>query len=219
MKKIIRKVTPEYIWELRNKIFHKKNLRNFHKKNLEAINEISKRETIFLELGASDIKREDFWVTSDISRKSDIYLDLLKPFPFPNNSIDKIYSSHVLEHFKTKEIIQILKEVNRVLKPGGLISTCVPNSAIYIDAYSKDKTLDPGTWLGFKPASEQIYSKIDYINYIGHLDGYHKHLFDVANLIQLLENVGFKKAKEREFDSSLDLKVRDYESIYVDAIK
>ncbi|MGZ8507251.1 MAG: class I SAM-dependent methyltransferase [Bacteroidia bacterium] len=39
--------------------------------------------------------------------------------PFENNSVDEIFSRHVVEHFTLKEFLNVLKEWNRVLKPNG----------------------------------------------------------------------------------------------------
>ena len=49
---------------------------------------------------------------------------------FADNSIDRIYSSHVLEHFfygLNQELILVLKEWYRVLKPGGELMISVPD--------------------------------------------------------------------------------------------
>jgi predicted SAM-dependent methyltransferase len=49
---------------------------------------------------------------------------------FVDNSIDQIYASHVLEHFfylLDNELIQVLAEWKRVLKPGGQLLISVPD--------------------------------------------------------------------------------------------
>lgn len=49
---------------------------------------------------------------------------------FADNSIDRIYASHVLEHFfygLNQELILVLKEWHRVLKPGGELMISVPD--------------------------------------------------------------------------------------------
>lgn len=62
-------------------------------------------------------------------------------------------------------------------------------------------------------------SRIDYVNYIAYMDGHHKYMFDEQNLIVILENKGFRNVRLRNFDPSLDLKERDFESIYAEAQK
>lgn len=45
--------------------------------------------------------------------------------PFPENSFDKIIMSEIIEH--VKDDIRVLKEVRRVLKPGGVLVLTTPN--------------------------------------------------------------------------------------------
>ncbi len=171
-----------------------------------------------VELGSGAKKGQGEWLTVDLDMEADVTVDLLKTFPFKDNSIAEIYSSHFLEHFFTNEIIKILSESYRVLIPGGYVSACVPNGEIYISAYSEGRKLDPTIYLRYEPAA-LIYSSIDYINYIGFLNGHHKHLFDSKNLIELFKSVGFSKVKERGYIENLDMAERDYQSIYVEAYK
>lgn len=46
---------------------------------------------------------------------------------FCDNSLDYIYSSHLLEDFTYRELVQILAEWRRVIRPGGLIVTNCPD--------------------------------------------------------------------------------------------
>ena len=47
--------------------------------------------------------------------------------PFADNSIDEIYSRHLIEHFTLKEFLKVLVEWNRVLKVGGKLHIICPN--------------------------------------------------------------------------------------------
>ena len=51
--------------------------------------------------------------------------------PFEDESIDEIYSSHLLEHFagslQNPEVLTVLQEWFRVMVPGGIIKVEVPN--------------------------------------------------------------------------------------------
>jgi predicted SAM-dependent methyltransferase len=47
---------------------------------------------------------------------------------FPDGTFVQVYASHVLEHFDYKdEIVRVLKEWHRVLKPGGILCVSVPD--------------------------------------------------------------------------------------------
>jgi len=58
----------------------------------------------------------------------DVEHDLLNfPYPFENESIDKIYLRHVIEHFAFENINFIMNECNRILKNDGLLIITVPH--------------------------------------------------------------------------------------------
>lgn len=184
------------------------------------INRILKESgEIFLEIGAGEKKGSGKWVTLDITNTCDLFWDLTKGLPFPDESVSKIYSSHLFEHFSYRDGQKLLDECMRVLKPGGTFSICVPNSRIYIEAYMGLRTLDDKQFFtGWKPAYNNT-TKIDYVNYVAHLDGHHKYMFDEENLLHILESKGFINVRLREFDPNLDKKIRDDESIYAEGAK
>lgn len=166
-----------------------------------------------IEIGAGDKKGENGWFTIDISKKCDIYWDLRWAFPFPNNSVDMIYSSHVLEHFCYKDLVKLMKECHRILKPSGQFSACVPNAGIYINGYSEDQ-FDRESFCKYEPALNNL-SKIGIINYIAYMDGHHRHMFDSDELSELLKSSGFVSVERRGYDQTIDSEERNYESIYV----
>lgn len=55
--------------------------------------------------------------------------DLTRPFPWPEESVDVVYSSHTLEHPSKEEGLKFLKECHRVLRRGGIIRILVPDLA------------------------------------------------------------------------------------------
>jgi predicted SAM-dependent methyltransferase len=175
------------------------------------------KKEIFLEVGAGDKKGKNGWLTIDMTKNCDIFWDLRKGIPFPKDSISKIYSSHFLEHLSFKEGQKFLDECLRVLVPGGIFSICVPNARIYIEAYI-NYDLDQNQFFEYKPAYNNT-TKIDYVNYMAYMDGHHKYMFDEDNLIYILSSNGFKHPHQRKFDPDIDLKERDFESIYAEAMK
>ena len=57
------------------------------------------------------------------------------PLPFKDNTIKGVYSSHCLEHLTADEVVKILQEAHRVIKPGGIIRITLPNMDKMFDAY------------------------------------------------------------------------------------
>jgi SAM-dependent methyltransferase len=84
-----------------------------------------------LNLGCGD-KILEGYVNVDVApsrggREPDVICDLHKLTPFESDSVDEILSVHVVEHFWRWEVVDVLKEWGRVLKPGGLMILECPN--------------------------------------------------------------------------------------------
>src|SRR3990167_2364569 len=99
-----------------------------------------------LHVGCGDILLKD-WLNIRFERREeygkikkengDFYLNynLLKRWPFENDSIQYIAGSHFIEHLDLNQGIQFLKESFRVLKKGGAIRLSCPDLNIYARNY------------------------------------------------------------------------------------
>jgi len=188
---------------------------------------VTKGQKLWIEVGGGSRKGENGWLVLDMLAGCDLYWDLRRRLPFPDDSVDKIYSSHFLEHLTFRQGQQHLKECLRVMKPGGTFSICVPSAKPYLEAYCSGKPLDHDTWIKHEPAWNDT-SAIDVVNYVAYMDevdfivlkhAAHQYMFDEDNLLKVLEKAGFKNARLREFDPVVDLEWRDYESVYALAEK
>ena len=56
--------------------------------------------------------------------------------PLPDHSVDAVVSFETIEHISEELQQKFLREINRVLKPDGLVIMSTPNKAIYSDRYS-----------------------------------------------------------------------------------
>ena len=61
--------------------------------------------------------------------------DVRKPLPFPNNSAQVIYASHLLDCLYLSETKRLLKECFRVLKPGGVLRVVVEDIRPILQEY------------------------------------------------------------------------------------
>jgi predicted SAM-dependent methyltransferase len=108
---------------------------------------------------------------------------------FESNSVEVIYTSHVLEHFYyglNNELINTLKEWHRVLKPEGKLLISVPNL----------KTL---CWLYLNPNLMPIERyQIMRIIFGGqtNIHDVHKVGFDFEILASYLEEAGFQEYEQ-----------------------
>ena len=67
--------------------------------------------------------------------------NLAKGIPFESNSIDVVYHSHLFEHLDRDIAVGFLKEVKRVLKPGGIHRIVVPDLQKACKAYIEHITV------------------------------------------------------------------------------
>jgi SAM-dependent methyltransferase len=86
------------------------------------------------------------WVNCDFQSNSQkvVAHDLRNPLPFPNENFQVVYHSHVLEHLKPSDARRFLAECQRVLRPGGLLRTVIPDleqrARIYLHSLEEAKT-------------------------------------------------------------------------------
>lgn len=90
-------------------------------------------EGIRLDLGCGTRKR-DGYIGIDITHYEgvDIVQDLrFTKLPYKDEEVDAIYASHFLEHLSFEEVLFMMNECYRVLKPGGIFDIIVPHGFSY----------------------------------------------------------------------------------------
>lgn len=108
-----------------------------------------------LNIGCGSTFHED-WVNVDIYSTSEhvIEMDIRKGIAFEDSSFDVVYSSHVLEHMSKYAAEELVAEMIRVLKPGGILRLVVPDLEAIITNYTK-----------FKRKLENSYDSLTEANY------------------------------------------------------
>lgn len=94
----------------------------------EIINQkIRMNERVVIELGCGPNKVAGaIGVDQFESEHVDIVANIENGLPFlPDNCVDELFSRHVLEHIENLELL--IKEIHRVLKPGGIHRVIVPH--------------------------------------------------------------------------------------------
>lgn len=130
--------------------------------------------------------------------------DLRKKFPWEDNSVDVVYSSHTLEHLSKSEGQHFLTECHRVLKPNGIIRIIVPDLRAIANKYMQ----------GEIPADEMLDEL--YVSYESPNDGVlkqklapfirfpHKCMYDTPTLLRIMSEIGFEVASKHAFESEID---------------
>jgi len=71
-------------------------------------------------------KHHPYSAYEKVMRSRPIRHDVRRPLPFPDDSVDEIYTSHLLEHLTHEEGSWFLASMDRVIKPGGTIRIVTP---------------------------------------------------------------------------------------------
>jgi len=136
------------------------------------------------------------WLNVDIVA-GDVYCNVCKKLPFSDNSFAFIFNEVMLEHLELNDAIAFLKEIYRILKPGGIFRVRTPDLKKHIECYmdlNKDITSDDvSKFLKQYLNLKQCFSRCETINFLWDrcLRG-HKFIFDYDFLKHILEEIGFK---------------------------
>lgn len=148
-----------------------------------------------IHLGCGTVEIEGF-DNLDLERGDDLRRGL---HAYSSNSVEVVYSNHLLEHLTYSQGEMLLREVHRVLLPGGFVRTGVPDFAKFAESYVQGSDFNQNylrTYCQTPSHPEQAY-----FEQFGHLGGLlamaygwqHKTLYDHVALRQLLLLAGFDK--------------------------
>jgi len=99
-----------------------------------------------INLGCGGTRPQDSkWINVDnwegggheINEPNFVRHDLRQRLPFDDNTFDGCLCSHVLEHMDCREAVKVMRDVLRVLKPGGVFLGRVPDAS-YLRSVSPD---------------------------------------------------------------------------------
>ena len=168
----------------------------------------------YLNVGCGPFAKPDFFnIDYDLRPGVDLLWDLAKPLPIASGSIGGVFTEHCLEHLPLEMTRKVLREFNRVLKPGGVVRISLPDAGIYIRHYV-DRTL--------MPYQTSIENPMNVLNFLFYASG-HKHIFDHEDILQELTAAGLK-AEASSFGVGRDPKLlieqegRRCESLYVEGV-
>ena len=84
------------------------------------------------------------WLNTDLyNSEADTYLDATKRFPFEDQTFERVFSEHLIEHLRIDKVRASLNETHRVLRPAGLCRISCPDLALYARKYiEKDGALE-----------------------------------------------------------------------------
>jgi predicted SAM-dependent methyltransferase len=82
-------------------------------------------------------RRHPAWRNADLAPDGPdvLGIDLRKPLPFPAGTFTAVYAAHVLEHLVPAEAWALVRDIGRVLAPGGVVRLVVPDLEAAARAY------------------------------------------------------------------------------------
>jgi predicted SAM-dependent methyltransferase len=157
-------------------------------------------------------------------------MDISQTLPVVDDAVDWVYAEHLIEHVSMKIGIAWLKEVKRVLKPGGFVRITTPDLKIYAQSYVNgdgffgkhrrrvDRALT-GVAPKMPPRGAFMFNQLFYV--YGH-----RWIYDLEELQHVLMVAGFDpegiavrayRDGARQDVADLDQVLRNDESIYLEA--
>ena len=169
-----------------------------------------------------DSKRPPGWINSD--RKEgpgiDISCDILNGLPLDTDSIDYAVSIHALPEVSYPDLVPVLKELRRVLRPNGVLRLGLPDLERAIQAYLRqDNSYFP------IPDEEAVSLGAKFVVYLIWY-GYTRTFFTHDFLNEHLFKAGFARVDRCAYGETrspypgiVELDNREEESLFVEAIK
>jgi len=155
-----------------------------------------------------------------------VYLDLRKPLPFKNESVDSIYSSHLLEHLYLFDARALLAESRRVLPPGGVLRLALPDAeriAAELLNGVTDGTDDPGLYFNRRLWAHPLMRPSGRQKLVSVFGGSTHRWQPTRSLVtSMLKEAGFSEVREYQFLKGRlpDLKTVEHreESFFLEAV-
>jgi SAM-dependent methyltransferase len=148
------------------------------------------------------------------SIKPDLRINLASGLPFTKHSASVVYCSHFLEHlYFLTEAVPFLKEIYRVLEPGGTVRIVVPDMATLLRAYVENNTdvLDSRrniwsdwNWESYGTNLPSIlpYAGVLEAPHMGSSQRLHRYGYDYETLHLTLARTGFVEITRQTFEKS-----------------
>lgn len=149
------------------------------------------------------------------------HYDIKHDLPYPDNWVDYIFTSHLIEHLTYEEALKFLKETKRVLKHDGIMRISTPDAKLLINKYNNNQLNEyDDINLNCEKAQNQCQKLYEL------LFKNHKSIYDIYTISQIFKDAGFSKIQSMEpFESTSKIIEKETIdcfptlSLYVEVIK
>ncbi|WP_020519601.1 class I SAM-dependent methyltransferase [Catelliglobosispora koreensis] len=157
-------------------------------------------------------------------------LDISEPLPIEDGAVDWVYAEHLIEHVSLTAGVAWLKEVRRILAPGGTVRITTPDLKVYAQSYVNGDGFFGKHRRRMNMALSAIAPPMPargafMFNQLFYVYG-HKWIYDENELRYVLGEAGFAddavqvhayRKGARQDVADLDQVLRNDESIYIEA--
>jgi len=142
------------------------------------------------------------WLNLDISslNKADLYCNAIA-IPYPMESFDIIYASHVLEHFNRHTVRAVLTYWYSLLKRGGILRLSVPNFTAIVERYRSTGDLNELMGLLYG-GQESLFND-------------HHIVFDKDSMAKFIGDAGFICYRDWDWKKTEHFMYDDYSQAYL----
>ncbi|SRR6266568_1540663 len=141
-------------------------------------------------------------------KKLDLNWDMRKPLPFDDNTIDFIFNEHFFEHLTPDEARPIMKDLMRVLRPGGVMRIAMPDLESVVDHYLHVPLDQDQVIRDFK--LDFIKTRAEWMNVSFRWWG-HLWLYDWEELVRRVHEAGYKNVVRQKLRKSVHPELRGLE--------
>ncbi len=114
-----------------------------------------------------------------------LFFDLRNGAPFPNNSLDVIFSSYFLKHLNKNDGRKFLKDCYRTVKEGGMMRLMIPDLDIAFRMYQNDQVEEMEDPFFYNSDGQDFHS--------------HKYNYNFTTLQKILSSCGFKNVYKEKY--------------------
>ncbi len=157
------------------------------------------------------------WLNTDLSptRPDILRIDAGRPLPFHDESMDFVFSEHLIEHMPYPQGCALLAECQRILKRGGILRIATPDLAFLINLYRSDKSdlqMEFLNWskerfLPWAPFADDAFVINNAVR-----DWGHQFIYDEKTLRQALAKTGFLEIRRQPLMHSEHAALRGLEN-------
>lgn len=145
------------------------------------------------------------WISTDVSRHTNCWLDLLQPWPVPPGRVVRIYGDNVIEHFTLPEARRVLRFAFDALAPRGRIRLTTPDVERTAHAYLHDPALTSRHLQRHRDRGYLAEHPVDMLRVTFAESGHHVgYMYDFASLAAELRRAGFVDVTRCESGESAD---------------